>query len=133
MTAKPNQKPRTTSKRLDLAAEFMLAFNNHDATKALSLMSANPAWEVSTGPRFDGNFHSGRDTVRATIESAFKTLPDVSYETLRTYDADDTVVIEILILSPSKNLKVQAVEILTFDGDDKIAIKRTYRKAIVPA
>lgn len=133
MTAKPSQKPKTASKRMELAAEFMAAFDRHDTEKALSFMSAEPAWEVSTGPRFDGNYHSGRAAVRATIDAAFKTLPDVSYETLRTYDADDTIFIEILILSPSKDLKVQAIEVLTFDTDDKIAIKRTYRKAIVPA
>ena len=132
MVAEPNTNSMSASKRLDLAAEFMLAFNHHDIDKILSFMSANPVWEFATGPGPEGFMHRGPVAVRAVIESSFKNFPDVSYETLRTYDAGHSVIIEILILSPSKNLKYHAADFVTFDEDDKIAIKRTYRKVITP-
>ena len=130
MVAKPNTNSMPASKRLNLAEEFMLAFNHHDTDKILSFMSANPIWEFATGPDPDGLMHRGPAAVRAVIESSFKNFPDVSYETLRTYDAGDSVIIEIVILSPSKNLKYHAADFVTFDDDDKNVIKRTYRKVI---
>jgi len=132
MVAEPTTNSMSASKRLDLAAEFMLAFNHHDTDKILSFMSANPVWEFATGPDPDGFMHRGPAAVRAVIESSVKNFPDVSYETLRTYAAGDSVIIEILIVSPSKNLKYHAADFVTFDGDDKIAIKRTYRKVVTP-
>jgi hypothetical protein len=130
MVAKPNKNPLPISRHLDLAAELMQAFNDHDPTKALSFMSASPIWEFAAGPEPDGLVYSGAAAVREVIESAFKNFPDISYKTLRTYHASESVIFEILVQSPSKNIKYQAVDILTFDGDDKIAIKRTYRKVV---
>jgi ketosteroid isomerase-like protein len=118
------------SKHLGLAAEFMLAFNHHDTDKILSFMSTDPVWEFATGPDPDGFCYRGSAAVRSVIDSAFKNLPDVSYETLRTHNAGDSVIIEILIRSSSGNLEYQAADFLTFDANDKIAVKRTYRKVI---
>jgi ketosteroid isomerase-like protein len=132
MAATPNKNPISASKRLEPAAEFMLAFNSHGTDKILSFMSANPVWEFAAGLDPDGFMHRGPAAVRAVIESSFKNFPDVSYRTLRTYDAGDSVIIEILILSPSKNLKYHAADFVTFDGEDEIAIKRTYRKVVTP-
>src|SRR5262249_37294742 len=132
MTAAAQEKPKSTSRRYNLAAEFMLAFNNHDTQKALSLMSQNPVWEFAVGPGPDGIVHSGAAAVRTAIESTFQNNPDVSYKTLRTYDAGDSIIYEVLTQAPSRNLKVQSVDIMTFDASDKIAFKRTYRKVVTP-
>jgi hypothetical protein len=40
------------------------------------------------------------------------------------------VIYEVLTESKSKNLKVQSVDILSFDSDDKVSTKRTYRKVV---
>lgn len=132
MAARASKKKTTTSRLLDLTAEFMQAFNDHDTDKALSFMSANPVWEGAVGPEPDGTAHNGAVAVRAAIESTFKSFPDVSYKILRTYDAGDSIICEFVAQSPSINLKFQAVDILTFGPHDKISIKRTYRKMVTP-
>jgi hypothetical protein len=95
-------------------------------------MSAGAIWEFAAGPEAHGITHAGKLAVRAAIDSIFTNLPDVSYETLRTYQAGDTAICEVLAQSPSKNLRYQIVDIMTFDEGDKIAIKRTYRKVVTP-
>lgn len=116
--------------REKLAAEFMLAFNKHDTQAILALMSPHPVWEFAVGPNPFGILHDGKDAVRKAIETTFEKNPDVSYKTLRTYTADDSVIYEVLTESPKNNLKVQSVDIMTFDNNDKVAFKRTYRKTI---
>jgi hypothetical protein len=75
MAATPNKNPISASKRLEPAAEFMLAFNSHGTDKILSFMSANPVWEFATDLDPDGFMHRGPAAVRAVIESSFKNFP----------------------------------------------------------
>lgn len=126
--AKSRKKGR--SKRAKLAAKFIKAFNDHDAKKALSLMSDEPIWEYPIGPFEWGIRHEGRNAVKRAIKTVLKKNPDISYKILRGYDAGDTVVFEVLVKSKSKGIREQSVDILTFDADDKIAIKRAYRKVV---
>jgi ketosteroid isomerase-like protein len=132
MSVRSNKKKPAASKLTDLTAGFMQAFNDHDAPKALSFMSASPVWEGAVGPGPSGKTHSGVAAVRAAIDSTFKSFPDITYEILRTYEAGDSTICEFLAQSVSMNLKFQAADILTFDQDDKISIKRTYRKVVTP-
>lgn len=126
-----NVKPQQ-SKRARLAADFMAAFNAHDPKKAMSLMNDNPVWEFAVGPSHFGVSHEGREAVRKAMETTFSTNPDISYEDLRIYDSGDSIIYEVLTQAPSRNLKVQSVDILSFDNNDKIAFKRTYRKVVTP-
>jgi ketosteroid isomerase-like protein len=118
------------TKREKLAADFMLAFNKHDTKAALALMTSNPVWEFAVGPNPSGVTHSGYEAVKKAMDDTFAKNPDVSYTTLRTYASPDSVIYEVLTQSPMNSLKVQSVDILTFDGEDKIAFKRTYRKVV---
>jgi ketosteroid isomerase-like protein len=120
----------TKSKRAQLAAQFMQAFNDHDTDKILSLMSKNPIWEFAVGTEPHGVLHDGLPAVRNAIENTWKNLPDVTYTDLRIYDAGDSIIYEVLTQSPAKNLKVQSVDIMTFDENDKVKAKRTYRKVV---
>lgn len=122
--------PLNRAKREKAAADFMLAFNKHDPKAALALMTPEPVWEFAVGPNPFGITHDGYDAVKKAMEDTFRNNPDVSYKTLRTYTADDSVIYEVLTQSPKNKLKVQSVDILTFDENDKIAFKRTYRKVV---
>jgi len=122
--------PSSRARIETLAADFMRAFNKHDTEGALSLMSGNPTWEFAVGPNPYGIVHEGVEAVRNAIATTFRNNPDISYKTLRTYAADDSVIYEVLTESPKNNLKVQSVDIMTFDDSDKIKFKRTYRKVV---
>jgi ketosteroid isomerase-like protein len=124
-TSRPQTKIET------LAARFMQAFNDHDAATALSLMVPEPVWEFAVGAEPWGVIHQGRDAVKKAMDLTFQKNPDISYKTLRVYGSDDSVIYEVLTESPMNNLKVQSVDIMTFDANDKIAFKRTYRKVVM--
>jgi ketosteroid isomerase-like protein len=118
------------SKHAQLAADFMQAFREHKTDAILKLMSPNPVWEFAVGPDPHGVIHSGQAAVRQAIENTWKNFPDIYYTDLRIYDAGDSIIYEVLTESKDKNLKVQSVDIMTFDANDKIATKRTYRKVV---
>lgn len=118
------------AKRERLAASFIQAFNDREPKKALSLMSANPIWEYPIGPFPWGIRHEGRDAVRRAIRQLIKKNPDISFTILRTHNAVDTIIFEVLVQSKQNGIKEQSVDILTFDEDDKISIKRAYRKVV---
>jgi ketosteroid isomerase-like protein len=120
----------TQSKRARLAAQFMQAFRDHDTDGILDLMNANPVWEFAVGPDPHGVIHSGKTAVRQAIENTWKNFPDIYYTDLRIYDAGDSVIYEVLTESKNKGLKVQSVDILSFDAEDKVSTKRTYRKVV---
>ena len=122
--------PRPETKIEKLAARFMQAFNDHDVDTALSLMNSHPVWEFAVGPNPFGIIHDGRDAVRKAIETTFSANPDITYATLRTYGSDDSVIYEVLTESKRNNLRVQSVDIMTFDQNDQISFKRTYRKVV---
>jgi hypothetical protein len=108
----------------------MRAFGDHDTDAILELMSAHPVWEFAVGTEPHGVRHDGRPAVRQAIDETWKNFPDISYTDLRIYDAGDSIIYEVLTEAPSKNLRVQSLDIMTFDVDDKICAKRTYRKVM---
>jgi ketosteroid isomerase-like protein len=120
----------TKTKRAQLAADFMQGFRDHDTDGILKLMSANPVWEFAVGPEPHGVVHSGQAAVRQAIENTWKAYPDIYYTDLRIYDAGDSVIYEVLTESKAKGLQVQSVDIMSFDSNDKVATKRTYRKVV---
>jgi ketosteroid isomerase-like protein len=120
----------TKSKHAQLAADFMQAFREHKTDAILKLMSPTPIWEFAVGPEPHGVIHSGQAAVRQAIENTWKNFPDIYYTDLRIYDAGDSIIYEVLTESKSKNLSVQSVDIMTFDENDKVATKRTYRKVV---
>jgi ketosteroid isomerase-like protein len=120
----------TKTKHAQLAADFMQAFREHKTDAILKLMSPNPVWEFAVGPDPHGVIHSGQAAVRQAIENTWKNFPDIYYTDLRIYDAGESVIYEVLTESKEKTLRVQSVDIMTFDANDKIATKRTYRKVV---
>ena len=126
--AKQQSRPQTKIEQL--AARFMQAFNDHDVDTALSLMNSHPVWEFAVGPNPYGIIHDGRDAVKKAMETTFSVNPDITYETLRVYGSDDSVIYEVLTESKKNSLRVQSVDIMTFDQNEKISFKRTYRKVV---
>jgi ketosteroid isomerase-like protein len=120
----------TKTKRAQLAADFMQAFREHKTDAILKLMNAEPTWEFAVGAEPHGVIHKGQAAVRQAIENTWKNFPDIYYTDLRIYDAGDSVVYEVLTESKSKGVKVQSVDIMSFDDNDKIYMKRTYRKVV---
>lgn len=121
---------KKNKKRLKRARAFIKAFNEHKPKKALSLMSDDPVWEFPIGRRRYGTRHKGYDAVRKAIRNNFRDHPDISYEILRAYDAGETIIFEVRVRSKASGIDEQSVDILTFNDEDRIAIKRAYRKVV---
>jgi hypothetical protein len=50
----------------------------------LALMTDDCVWEVTRGREPHGTLYTGRAAVRSAIVEAFKALPDINYQPVRT-------------------------------------------------
>jgi len=116
----------------DFVEKFLAPWNRHDVDGALSLMTDDCIWEITRGKEPHGTLYSGRREVRTAIEDAFKAVPNIHYQPLRSVYGKDHVVVELLVTGTrmdGEELRFHACDILTLAGD-KIAGKRSYRKVL---
>jgi ketosteroid isomerase-like protein len=111
---------------------FLAPWNRHDVDGAMALMTHDCVWEVTRGTEPHGTLFKGRAAVRSAIASAFKALPDVHYEPIRSSFGPDHVVVELLVtgtLTDGTKAIYHACDILTL-RDGRISAKRSYRKLV---
>jgi len=109
---------------------FLDPWNRHDVDGAMALMTDDCLWEVTRGSEPHGTLFRGSSAVRTAIADAFKAMPDVHYEPLRSHYGKDHVVVELLVTGThldGTKLKYHACDILTM-RDGGIVAKRSYRK-----
>jgi uncharacterized protein (TIGR02246 family) len=111
---------------------FLAPWNRHDVDGALALMTQDCVWEVTRGSQPHGTLYEGRAAVREAIADAFKALPDVHYQPIRSFFGDDHVVVELLVtgtLTNGTKARYHACDILIL-RDGQIQAKRSYRKVV---
>jgi len=111
---------------------FMTPWNEHDVDGAMALMTDDCIWEIPRGCEPHGTLLEGSKAVRAAIAGAFKAMPDVRYDLVRSSFGRDLVVLELLVtgtLAGGEQAKHHACDVLTV-RDGKVAAKRSYRKMV---
>jgi ketosteroid isomerase-like protein len=63
---------------------FLAPWNRHDIDGALALMTDDCVWEVTRGREPHGTLYTGQTAVRSAIVEAFKALPDINYQHVRS-------------------------------------------------
>lgn len=112
--------------------KFMTPWNAHDVDGAMALMTDDCIWEITRGAEPHGTRFAGCHAVRAAIAAAFKAMPDIRYELVRSSFGPDLVVLELLVTgTPAAGGKArfQACDVMTM-RDGKVAAKRSYRKVV---
>jgi ketosteroid isomerase-like protein len=123
------QMPRYGSTFVD---RFLAPWNEHDVDGALALMTDDCVWEVPRGSEPHGTLFAGRAAVRSAIAGAFKAVPDIHYQAIRSSFGEQHVVVELLVtgtLRDGTKARFDACDILTL-RDGLIAAKRSYRKVV---
>ena len=112
--------------------KMLAVWNAHDVDGAMALMTADCVWEITRGSAPHGTLFQGAIEVRAAIADAFRTIPDIRYQSLRSCFGPGHVVMELLVtgtLADGTQAKFHACDVLTMVGD-RIAAKRSYRKVV---
>ena len=111
---------------------MLAAWNAHDVEGAMALMTEDCLWEITRGAEPHGTLFAGATAVRAAIANAFKSIPDIHYESIHSCFGADHVVMELLVtgtLADGNRAKFHACDVLKL-RDGKISAKRSYRKIV---
>jgi len=111
---------------------FLAPWNAHDVDGAMALMTDDCLWEIPRGSEPHGTVFEGAGAVRAAIAGAFKAMPDVRYDVVRSSFGHDLVVLELLVsgtLADGRQARFHACDVMTL-RDGKVAAKRSYRKVV---
>ncbi|MGH7905332.1 MAG: nuclear transport factor 2 family protein [Candidatus Binataceae bacterium] len=116
----------------DLVLRFQPPWNAHDVDGIMRLMTGDCVWEFTGGPEPAGRVFKGAAAVREAIASRFATVPDIRYEFIRQYPADSHSTVELTVSGSdpkSGKFRYQVCDILEI-RDDRISVKRSYRKSM---
>ena len=111
---------------------FLAPWNAHDVDGAMTLMSDDCSWEIPRGLQPHGTLFEGAVAVRSAIANAFKAMPDIRYDLVRSHFGPDLIVLELLVsgtLPDGRPARFQACDVMTL-RDGKVAAKRSYRKVV---
>ena len=113
-------------------ARMLAAWNAHDVEGAMALMTEDCVWEITRGAEPHGTLFSGSTAVRTAIANAFRSMPDIHYESIHSCFGPDRVVMELLVtgtLADGTSARFHACDVLTM-REGRIAAKRSYRKVV---
>lgn len=116
----------------DFVRRFLRPWNEHDVSGAMGFMADDCIWEITRGLEPHGTRFEGADEVRSAIDNAFRAVPDIHYELVRSSFGADLVVLELLVsgtFGDGRHAKFQACDVMTMKGG-KVAAKRSYRKLV---
>jgi uncharacterized protein (TIGR02246 family) len=116
----------------EFVKRFMKPWNDHDVDGAMALMTDDCLWEIPRGSGPHGTRFEGATAVRAAIANAFKAMPDVRYELVRSRFGPDLVVLELLVTgtpADGRPARFHACDVMAVK-DGKVAAKRSYRKVV---
>lgn len=109
---------------------FADAWNHHDVEGILSMMTDDCVMYMSAGPDADGLKLSGKSAIRASIEQAFKGLPDARWNGATHFIAGDRGVTQWTFTATRPDgSKIRSVgcDVFVF-RDGLVAVKDSYRK-----
>jgi steroid delta-isomerase-like uncharacterized protein len=114
---------------------FVDAFNAHDTTAIMSLMTDDCVFEASAGADFDGQKFTGQDQVRKAFQEVFETFPDANWGNPKHFISGNRGFSEWIFTGTKTDgtrVEVTGCDLFTFKSG-KIAIKNSYRKNRMPA
>jgi ketosteroid isomerase-like protein len=120
---------------VDFIQRFLKPWNDHDVDGAMAFMTEDCVWEVPRGGDPHGTRYDGAVAMRAAIAGAFKAMPDIQYQVVRSSFGPDLIVLELLVTGTQPDgrpARFQACDVMTMRGD-KVAAKRSYRKIVEEA
>jgi hypothetical protein len=124
----------TFQRRLDLLLRFGEAWRRGDVDTLLSLMSDEPVYRGSTGP-LPGSEARGRQAVAAAFERMVgmnrDNPPPPPAPGPRPFFFENHALVYWHLTLPGTDgpVEVDGVDVITFDDQDRIAVKDAYRKA----
>lgn len=114
----------------DLLQNLFDAFNRHDLTGVLSLMTDDIVFEGAAGPEAYGARFEGQDAVGAAFAGVWKTFPDVRWDKDSHVVADGLGVSQWTLVGTredGRRIEADGCDLFTF-RDGKIASKKAFRK-----
>jgi steroid delta-isomerase-like uncharacterized protein len=111
---------------------FLEAFNAHDVDAVMSFFTEDCVLDMPRGPGPGGRRMTGRDEVRAGIQSRFDGIPDIRYEDDRHWSSGDRGVSEWTIRGTQASgqaIEVRGCDLFEFT-DGKISRKDSFWKII---
>ena len=108
------------------------AFNAHDVDAVMSFFTEDCVFDMPRGPAPGGRRLTGRDQVRAGIQSRFDGIPDVRYEDDRHWACGDRRVSEWTIRGTQASrepIEVRGCDVFEF-SDGKISRKDSFWKIV---
>jgi ketosteroid isomerase-like protein len=116
----------------DFVRRFLRPWNAHDVDGAMGFMTDDCVWEITKGSEPHGTRFDGTEAVRAAIDNAFRAVPDIHYELVRSSFGADLVVLELLVsgtFGDRGRTHFHACDVMTMRSG-KVAAKRSYRKLL---
>ncbi len=116
----------------EFVGSFLRPWNEHDVDGAMTFMTVDCLWEITKGAEPYGTRFEGAGEVRSAIYNAFRAVPDIHYELVRSSFGADLVVLELLVsgtFGDGRRAKFQACDVMRMSGD-KVSAKRSYRKLV---
>jgi steroid delta-isomerase-like uncharacterized protein len=111
---------------------FLDAFNAHDVDAIMSFFTEDCVFDMPRGPAPGGRRLTGKQQVRAGIESRFNGIPDVQYVDDRHWTSGDRGVSEWTIRgtqATGERIEVRGCDLFEFAGG-KISRKDSFWKII---
>ncbi len=124
----------TFQRRLDRLLRFGEAWRRGDVDTLLSLMTDEPVYRGSTGP-LPGSEARGRQAVAAAFERMVgmnrDNPPPPPAPGPRPFFFENHALVywHLTLPGTSGPVEVDGVDVITFDDEDRIAVKDAYRKA----
>jgi len=113
-----------------LLGAFADAWNRHDIDALMSMMTDDPVFEASAGPRVCGERHEGREAVRSAYQAVFAQFPDARWADARHFVIGTRGVSEWTFTGTRRDgtrVEVNGCDLFTF-RNGKIALKNSFRK-----
>ena len=114
----------------DLEAFFDNGWNRHDVDALMTFMADDCVFEGAAGPDVCGTRYEGRERVREAFARVIAAVPDVTFEDVKHFVADDRGVSEWIFRGTTtygKKVEVNGCDLFTF-WNGKIAVKSSYLK-----
>jgi uncharacterized protein (TIGR02246 family) len=111
-------------------AEYLAAWNDHDAERIAGLMTDDCAYHASAGPDLLGRSATGRDAVREAVKAFFRTFPDARFEDVETFVAGDRGAAEWTLVWTDDGgavRRLRGCDLFEFAGD-RVRTKNAFRK-----
>ncbi|VWC77232.1 transcriptional regulator [Burkholderia lata] len=116
---------------IELLQDIIAAFNSRDVARIAAHFADDAVFYASRGKDADGAAIRGKETIADYVAKRFDQIPNMSWEPVYDYVADDTRAVSVWIVRgdevTGEKIEARGVDLWEFRGD-KILYKDTYWK-----